>query len=82
MARVVGETAPLIMTAFGNPVMNANPFQGPQDALPLASFRLFRLYTGSAVQMAWTYAAVLVLLVLILFVAARRTGRRRAPLTL
>jgi phosphate transport system permease protein len=76
VARVVGETAPLIMTAFGNPVMNANPFQGPQDALPLASFRLFRLYTGSAVQMAWTYAAVLVLLVLILFVTARAVGRR------
>jgi phosphate transport system permease protein len=56
--------------------MNANPFQGPQDALPLASFRLFRLYTGSAVQMAWTYAAVLVLLVLILFVTARAVGRR------
>jgi ABC-type phosphate transport system permease subunit len=42
----------------------------------LASFRLFRLYTGSSVQMAWTYAAVLVLLVLILFVTARAVGRR------
>ena len=75
VARVIGETAPLIMTAFGSATMNANPFKGAQAALPLTAFRLFQLF-GPSVDRAWTFAAVLVLLVLILFVTARRIGRR------
>ena len=76
VARVVGETAPVIMTAFGSSVMNWNPFSGPQAALPLSSFRLFQ-GTESQVHMAWTFAFVLVSLVLVLFVLARRIGRRQ-----
>ncbi len=34
VARAIGETAPLIATAFGASQMNANPFHGPQAALP------------------------------------------------
>jgi phosphate transport system permease protein len=74
VARVIGETAPLIMTAFGSSTMNMNPFKGAQAALPLSAFNLFRLY-GPSVDEAWTYASVLVLMVLILFVTARRIGR-------
>ena len=40
VARAIGETAPLIATTFGAAVMNANPFQGPQEALPLFIFKL------------------------------------------
>ena len=76
VARVIGETAPLILTAYGNPFMNANPFKGPQAALPLTAYNLFRLF-GPSVNEAWTYASVLVLIVLILFVTARRIGRRQ-----
>jgi len=76
VARVIGETAPLILTAYGNPFMNANPFNGPQAALPLTAYNLFRLF-GPSVNEAWTYASVLVLIVLILFVTARRIGRRQ-----
>jgi phosphate transport system permease protein len=75
VARVIGETAPLIMTAFGSSTMNADPFSGAQAALPLSAFNLFREF-GPSVDRAWTFAAVLVLMVLILFVAARRIGRR------
>ena len=75
VARVVGETAPLIMTAFGNQVVNLNPFSGPQGALPLAAFRAFN-GTGPDVLRAWVYVFVLLMLVLILFVGARAFGRR------
>ena len=75
VARVIGETAPLIMTAFGSSALNANPFSGAQAALPLSAFNLFRAF-GPSVDEAWTYATVLVLMVLILFVTARRIGRR------
>ena len=39
IARIVGETAPLILTAFGASLINSNPFRGPQDALPLFVYR-------------------------------------------
>ena len=39
VARAVGETAPLIATAFGASPMNANPFHGPQAALPLFVYK-------------------------------------------
>jgi len=76
MARVIGETAPLIMTAFGSSTMNVNALSGPQSALPLAAFKAFQGTTND-VNRAWVYAFVLVMLVLVLFVAARRLSARQ-----
>ena len=42
IARAVGETAPLLFTAFGADLMNANPFSGPQESLPLFVYRNIR----------------------------------------
>ena len=39
IARAVGETAPLLFTAFGYNLMNSNPFAGPQESLPLFVYR-------------------------------------------
>jgi phosphate transport system permease protein len=77
VARVVGETAPLIMTSFGSATMNLNPFSGPQASLPLSAFRLFQSSQIADVDRAWTYAFVLVSIVLILFVMARRSAKRQ-----
>jgi phosphate transport system permease protein len=77
VARVVGETAPLIVTSLGSSVMNANPFSGAQASLPLSGFRLFQSSQPADVARAWVFALVLLLLVLFLFVLARRTGRRQ-----
>ncbi len=76
VARVVGETAPLIMTAFGSETMNTNPFKGAQAALPLAAYQHFLSSQNSDVERAWLYALVLLMIVLILFVTARLIGRR------
>ncbi len=35
IARAVGETAPMLLTAFGTTATNTNPFHGPQSDLPL-----------------------------------------------
>ena len=75
VARVVGETAPLIMTAFGSATLNVNPFSGPQAALSLSSFQLFGSSQTADVERAWVFAFVLLAIVLILFVAARAPGR-------
>jgi phosphate transport system permease protein len=76
IARVVGETAPLILTTFGAFRMNANPFRGAQSSLPLFVWSLYKQPQAAQVQRAWTGALVLVILVLALFVLARIIGGR------
>ncbi|MGQ0679653.1 MAG: phosphate ABC transporter permease PstA [Actinomycetota bacterium] len=76
VARSVGETAPLLSTAFGNNVTNLNPFSGPQSALPLFSYSLLGSPIEGDVNRAWTGALVLITLVLGLFIAARVISRR------
>jgi phosphate transport system permease protein len=78
IARVVGETAPLILTAFGSASLNANPLRNPQQALPLYTYQLIKEPNASQNALAWTGALVLVLLVLILFVIARVISARGA----
>jgi len=75
VARAVGETAPLILTAFGASVMNANPFSGSQEALPYYVYEYIRFNPGTGpYQRAWAAAAVLTGLVLALFTLARLLG--------
>jgi phosphate transport system permease protein len=76
VARIVGETAPLILTSLGNTSFNSNPFKGKQDALPLFIFRLIRFPQAAARARAWTGALVLLMLVLVLFIIARVIGGR------
>ena len=76
IARVIGETAPLILTVGGAFVVNTNPFGGKQDALPFFVFRLVRFPQEAQIQRAWTGALVLLILVLVLFVTARMLGGR------
>jgi len=77
VARVIGETAPLIMTAFGSTTLNTNPFSGPQAALPLATFQLARSSQQADIDRAWVFALVLIGIVLVLFVTARRFSARQ-----
>jgi phosphate transport system permease protein len=75
IARAVGETAPLIATAFGSSVMNTNPFSGPQAALPLYIYKLVTESSSPNVQArAFAGAFVLMAMVLILFTIARLIG--------
>ncbi len=75
VARAVGETAVLILTALGADTTNTNPFSGPQSSLPLFVFKLYRLPNETQVARAWTGGLVLVLLVLMLFIVARSISR-------
>ena len=76
IARVAGETAPLLMTAFGNDkvVGPLRSLHEPQSALPLF---IFQQFAQDQRERAWTGALVLILLVLALFVIARVIGRDR-----
>jgi phosphate transport system permease protein len=77
IARIVGETAPLIFTAFGSQVLNANPFAHPQAALPLIIWSDFKDPQAVLITLAFQAAFVLISIVLILFVLARLFSRPR-----
>jgi phosphate transport system permease protein len=71
VARAVGETAPLIMTAFGSQALNRSPFNGPQQSLPLFVWGQYQLQLPGPLARAWAGALVLITLVLVLFTIAR-----------
>lgn len=64
MARVAGETAPLLMTAFGTSFFNTDVTQ-PMDALPLRIFNFTESPYQLQVNQAYAGALVLILLILI-----------------
>jgi len=71
VARIVGETAPLIFTAFGSQVTNWDPFVHDQGSLPLVIYSGVRQAQSVYIEIAFQAAFVLMLIVLILFVLAR-----------
>jgi phosphate transport system permease protein len=75
VARGMGETAPLLFTAFGVFGLTAN-LNGPMNALPLQIFQDITSPRDIVVQRAWGAALTLVLLVLILNLLARLVARR------
>lgn len=75
IARIVGETAPLLFTAFGSQVKNWNPFLHDQGALPLVIWSDVRQAQAVLIDLAFQAAFVLMAMVLILFVLARIFSR-------
>jgi phosphate transport system permease protein len=76
VARVTGETAPLLLTAFGFDAIRTNPFSGPQSGLPLFVFSQAGSAFDVAVNRAWAGALTLIVIVLLLTVIARLLTRR------
>ncbi|MGI5283131.1 phosphate ABC transporter permease PstA [Nonomuraea polychroma] len=79
VARVTGETAPLLLTVFFTDSINNNPFNGPQMSLPLYVFDQAGRPNAAAVDRAWTAALTLILIVMLLNLAARLIAWWRAP---
>ena len=78
VARIAGETAPLIFTIGGSDKLNLNPFHDYQGALPFYVWKGLLLGTPESIQRAWTGILVLLILVLTLFTLARSFGSRKA----
>ena len=76
ISRAGGETAPLIMTAFGNPFMSTRLDQ-PTQAMSLLIYRLAASPYANWNALAWGTALILVLLMLGLSIAVRVLLRRR-----
>jgi phosphate transport system permease protein len=79
LARIAGETAPLLFTAFGNRFWNRDLLQ-PIAALPLQIFAYAISPFADWHRQAWAGALVLVTMVLIANIAARYAAGRQVKL--
>ncbi|MCT9931221.1 phosphate ABC transporter permease PstA [Planotetraspora sp. A-T 1434] len=79
VARVAGETAPLLLTVFITDSINTDPFHGPQMGLPLYVFDQAGRPTDTAIDRAWAGALTLILIVMLLNLVARLISWWRSP---
>jgi phosphate transport system permease protein len=77
IARIAGETAPILLLTGGGDKVNPNAFNGPMGSLPYYIWKSFNAGSPEALTRAWAGLLVLMLLVLILFVAARALTTRK-----
>ena len=70
LARISGETAPLLFTAFGNQYWNANIFR-PMASVPVVMYQFAGSPYESWQVLAWAGALVLTVFVLLVSLAAR-----------
>ncbi|MGB9698373.1 MAG: phosphate ABC transporter permease PstA [Thermodesulfobacteriota bacterium] len=75
IARIAGETAPLLFTAFGNPFMNFNIFK-PINSLPLMIFNYASSPYPEWHKLAWGASFVLIVLILSLNLITKVVTRR------
>ena len=77
IARVAGETAPLLLTMGGADALNLNPFAGNSSAIPFYVWKNFGLGSENAVSRAWTGILVLMIIVLFFFALTRFLSGRK-----
>lgn len=75
LARVAGEAAPLLFTAFGNPNVNLDPSK-PMSALPLEIYRGATSAYDENQRMAKAGALLLIVLIFVTSLLARRFSRK------
>ena len=84
IARVIGETAPLLVTVGLTTGLNLNPFSGRMATLPVFAFNSYAapgVPREPFIDRAWTAALVLMIIVLVLNLVARLIARVFAPKT-
>ena len=77
IARIAGETAPLLLLTGGGDKVNPNPFSGSVGSLPYYIWKGFNSGSSDALTRAWAGLLVLMIVVLILFISARALSNRK-----
>jgi len=77
VARVAGETAPLVLVSGGGDAVNLNPTSGPMGSFPFYIWKSFTFGTNESIARAWAGIFVLLVLIFVLFIAARLLGGDR-----
>ncbi|MGW5868894.1 phosphate ABC transporter permease PstA [Streptomyces sp. NPDC055239] len=81
VARIAGETAPVLLLVWVNPMINTNPFEGSQASLPLYIYQQYAAGNQAGYDRAWAAALALIGFIMILNLAARGVARWKAPKT-
>jgi phosphate transport system permease protein len=76
VARGLGETAPILLTALGNQYVNVDPLK-PTDAVPLRIYSYARTPVEALHTIAWGGAITLLVAVLLLSISARVVSHRQ-----
>jgi phosphate transport system permease protein len=77
VARIIGETAPLLLTTSNANNTNLNPFSDPVSTIPVYIFQYLGSGYQTSIQRAWGAALVLLLAVAILFALTRYLSRNK-----
>jgi phosphate transport system permease protein len=75
VARIAGETAPLLFTAFGNPYLTTNVLR-PMQSLPLLIFNYATSPYDEWMDLAWGASLILMIWVLLLNITTRWITRK------
>jgi phosphate transport system permease protein len=78
VGRIIGETAPLLLTTIVSNTTNANPFNGPMTTLTTYVFTFLQANYSTSQLRAWGAALVLIILVAALFISARVFTRQKS----
>ena len=81
IARIMGETAPLLLTIFITNAINNDPFHGAQGSLPTFIWDQSTTSGKYAVDRAWAGALVLIIIIMLLNLVARAVAWLRKPAT-
>ncbi|WP_217205610.1 phosphate ABC transporter permease PstA [Streptomyces sp. AC550_RSS872] len=81
VARIAGETAPVLLLVFGSKFINSNPFEGAQASLPLYIYQQYGSGEAPAYDRAWAASLTLIAFVMLLNLVARGIARWKAPKT-
>jgi phosphate transport system permease protein len=76
VARVIGETSPVLLVAGSTNELNADPMHGPMLSLPLFAFTQMKMPLDTAIARAFGSCVVLLVVVVVLFGLARILGGR------
>ena len=79
IARIIGETAPILLVSGGADALNLNPTTGPMGSLPFYIWKAFLTGgTEEAYARAWGGMLILLILIVVLFGLARYLSGRKA----
>lgn len=86
IARVIGETAPLLVAVGTFYAINMNPFNGPMNTLAVYAYSMFKRplnpgYADPSYERAWAAALLLMIIVVVLNLLARLIAKLFAPKT-
>ena len=84
IARVIGETAPLLVTVGTNTGMNLNPFEGRMQTLPVFAYYSYAtpgIPREAFLERMWASVLTLMLIVMTLNIIARLISKFFAPKT-